>query len=1440
MKLCSPDSNGYKGPVYSFQGCNNYYKCKVKDDKLVVKVNLLSGKFIHKEVISMGQLSSFGITFPDGNDIQQNLEWLADNKYSPFLEKGSQNIVFRQHSLFSPLYNLVSYNINKNPSLWVTAAIVTIIPGIGPSIAIELLSKDPELPEFEPSIISNPILLIEASQEPPEINNYPESITFPVNSLEVIVNFSADVKVDEIIKELLANTQAQKGEETWFSSKIMSITGFDSSSQLGAILAANFTCNTVWSLIRRVKSKISPIDIYYFLLADKNNPSDLMASGSLGKVMQSYGELRKYLDKFCITADNAIKLDYEKLAISLLKDKALRDYLVQDSVLAQLTDLCMALQVPGFDESTAKTSITIFTDLQKLVSESPINQEINQLSDLPKILPENFKESIDISMNALQLIKTIEPIIKVFVNPMIDSIECLSLTHIEKLLNSSEKPSLFYPLNGGKTGKFWNCRNLFENYKDGSLGILIPVLFTNSIQTHINNRILDGYIFINEKEKNDEIESSNNQKNIFTKFDGCAFAAFYFRKSCFINFIFQKTYLKECDFSEATFSGEITFDHLYIDSVTACTFLIALSESLHSCRLKVAKDSLGIVLVPDKTVVSKIKIPKLLEPYISNTDVNWFDGFQEEDSHYLHPFNCNSMDTASSEIVQLKQEEKSSSYLNSFIGGLYNVGKVVGNAAGSTINGVVGVTLDVVEAYYNADPTEFATDILTKTNEEKTELERLKNEIQNEMSHLRCELENARLNGAISDGRLEKKIQKQQEAINEIQGCFKRIKIERDLKEKIISEQLFLLNHREKQITLYYQTLLTGLCTTLQSIGLLNNSSSLIQAKKGQATKISNKGQKHGALIEMAQHDSKKFQTLCDSIVEAGDFLTPVISLIPMAGGPLQGIMGKIVEVNDQMKLEESSNAYRGLTSTKLDKIGDEIARKLSFVYKNQIMLLSEDGAIKFAKAGVQRIQAALLNGKILDAKTFVTSAWLSVRKLKGYQNQTIPIINLEIPTTQELLDIRAGSKLECSADDLYRKSGIAYKDGNTWRYYSNRKKGVGSFGYIHISKKEFDVYFTSSLNSSEKLSSEQLPHSTPALLSTRKIDQRNLMDSSPFLLLDRLAILEKKFIKHEQEGVLLKIEHEYLKKEIAKNMSGREPRKITPSISYAHQLNDSKPIGLSNVGNSCYINASLQALLRISTIRNAIKGKKIENDMIITSLDEILQKNEPQLAKLRKAVFEEGEFGNDLYAQQDAHQFLLFILNKLAWFPIEMFTHIETISPKIGKKDIGGHVTNNISIALSGAPKETFQSILNNHFMAEHCIADGDKVAPLAFSENVSVNQWHQTIKIKSPAPNHLIIHLKRFDANSVKLNTEIEFPEFVKIPCALGEESKEIEYDIISYINHVGKASNGGHYTTYVKDSQVQKWFFCNDDKVDTIQYPINIAKEAYIIILEKRSKK
>nr|CAD7597490.1 unnamed protein product [Timema genevievae] len=249
---------------------------------------------------------------------------------------------------------------------------------------------------------------------------------------------------------------------------------------------------------------------------------------------------------------------------------------------------------------------------------------------------------------------------------------------------------------------------------------------------------------------------------------------------------------------------------------------------------------------------------------------------------------------------------------------------------------------------------------------------------------------------------------------------------------------------------------------------------------------------------------------------------------------------------------------------------------------------------------------------------------------------------------------------------------------------------------------------------------------------------------------------------------------------------------------------------GLVNFGNTCYSNSVLQALYFCKPFREKVLEYKARNkrtkETLLTCLADLFYSIATQkkkvgsiapkkfIARLRK---EKEEFDN--YMQQDAHEFLNFLINHINEI-ILAERHQNTCKPKSSNGD---------SPVPQPEPTwvhEIFQGILTSETRCLNCETVSSKDEDF-FDLQVDVDQ------------NTSITHCLKCFSNTETLCSDNKFK---CDHCCSYQEAQSDDavnpdrmYDLVAVVIHCGSGPNRGHYISIVKSHGF--WLLFDDDMVD-----------------------
>ncbi len=310
---------------------------------------------------------------------------------------------------------------------------------------------------------------------------------------------------------------------------------------------------------------------------------------------------------------------------------------------------------------------------------------------------------------------------------------------------------------------------------------------------------------------------------------------------------------------------------------------------------------------------------------------------------------------------------------------------------------------------------------------------------------------------------------------------------------------------------------------------------------------------------------------------------------------------------------------------------------------------------------------------------------------------------------------------------------------------------------------------------------------------------------------------------------------------------------------------------GLANLGNTCYINATLQILSQIPELNDYLSQQKVlrsvPDSVMVTEwnqLSQMIRQNHGSIVpgrfveQMRHVAHAKGRNEFASHEQNDSVDYLEFMLD---CFHVSL-EKLESVQIRSPCKEVKEYLEKQSHTIVS---KLFMTCTLNQYihpetkvrafYRIEHEYRIGlpipdrpqvklEECLQACFKEEMmeGENAWYdEKEKRKRPVykisslchmPNILVLHLIRWRENMTKKETHVETPLQLDLsPFTIYREP--CPYELFGILNHRGDMG-GGHYYAYVKKDA---WFSIDDGFIQTVPDTSVIQPDNYCLFYRKR---
>lgn len=301
-------------------------------------------------------------------------------------------------------------------------------------------------------------------------------------------------------------------------------------------------------------------------------------------------------------------------------------------------------------------------------------------------------------------------------------------------------------------------------------------------------------------------------------------------------------------------------------------------------------------------------------------------------------------------------------------------------------------------------------------------------------------------------------------------------------------------------------------------------------------------------------------------------------------------------------------------------------------------------------------------------------------------------------------------------------------------------------------------------------------------------------------------------------------------------------------------------PQGIVNLGATCFINSSIQALIANPLFYKKIKDfdllncQDVQQGNVMKSLQSFVVEHEKMSVKnstlidLRQAFFDAGLMNKGLRSQDDAASIVEFILDAIGIsVPLQIERHGKLKDDSMYTSQSPARITPLIQIEMKAGKQGSFQNVIDQ-FSEVSLKGDNDNKLKV-LDENGRVveelEKWNERAFIEGNAPHHVQIQLQRFTYDKSGATTKIEeaalFPTNLTIDMTKMFEQapgKQVLYRVKAAVIHVSSTPgsiNAGHYYSLVEKGG--QWIKFDDSVVTSTG--VNVQAElsnGYLFFLEK----
>ncbi|XP_068605626.1 ubiquitin carboxyl-terminal hydrolase 36 [Brachionichthys hirsutus] len=296
---------------------------------------------------------------------------------------------------------------------------------------------------------------------------------------------------------------------------------------------------------------------------------------------------------------------------------------------------------------------------------------------------------------------------------------------------------------------------------------------------------------------------------------------------------------------------------------------------------------------------------------------------------------------------------------------------------------------------------------------------------------------------------------------------------------------------------------------------------------------------------------------------------------------------------------------------------------------------------------------------------------------------------------------------------------------------------------------------------------------------------------------------------------------------------------------------------GLHNLGNTCFLNSTVQCLTYTPPLANYLLSKEHRSSchqsgfcMICVMQNHIIQafantgnaiKPVTFIRDLKK-IARHFRFGS----QEDAHEFLRYTIDAMQKACLNGYPKLDrqTQATTLVHQIFGGYLRSRVKCSICKSVSDTYDPYLDIAVEIRQAANIVRALELFVKPDVLSGENAYMCAKCKKkvPATKRFTVHrasdvltlsLKRFaNFSGGKITKDVGYPEVLNIRPYMSQSSGDpVMYGLYAVLVHSGYSCHAGHYYCYVKASNGQ-WYQMNDSMVHASNIKVVLNQQAYVL--------